>query len=165
MTKPSDPDDVARLILLRQLSRGPRTRAQLADACARRGVPEPSTQRVLDRFAELGLIDDEAFADAWVQSRHAGRGLSRRALRHELRRRGVADEAIEEALEQVDESDEQAAAEALVRSRLPALARHDDPTKARRLQGLLARRGYSAGLAARVVRDVLGEQPSEDLVP
>lgn len=161
----NDPHEVARLILLRQLTRGPRTRSQLAETCAKRGVPDEVTERVLDRFAELGLVDDDAFAAAWVQSRHAGRGLSRTALRFELRQRGVAEQTIDEALEQVDPDDERQAAETLVRSRLRGLQGFDEPTKLRRLQGLLARRGYSPGLAASVVRQVVGEQHSEDFVP
>lgn len=151
----SDPVEVARLILLRQLTRGPRTREQLAQACRKRGVPEDATTQVLDRFGELGLVDDDAYAQAWVASRHTGRGLSRRALRYELRQRGVSDESVEAALESLDVGDELAAATALVQRRLPSLSQHDRATRTRRLRGLLARRGYSSGLAARVVAEVL----------
>lgn len=156
----TDPVEVGRLIVLRQLARGPRTRAQLAEACRRRGVPDDATENVLDRFTELGLVDDEAFAEAWVASRHSGRGLPRRALRHELRRRGVDTDTVEQALEQVDADDERAAAERLVRARLPSLGRHDRVTRARRLHGLLVRRGYSPGLAASVVQAALAEEAS-----
>jgi regulatory protein len=165
MARPNDPAEVARLIVLRQLSRGPRTRSQLAQACAKRSVPDDATERVLDRFGELGLVDDAAFAQAWVQSRHAGRSLSRRALRHELRQRGVDDETIDAALGQIGDEDERAAAVELVRVRLRSLGRYDYATKSRRLQGLLARRGYPVGLAADVVRKALGEKPVEDFVP
>ncbi len=133
------------------------------EACAKRGVPEPVTQRVLDRFTELRLIDDEAFAHAWVESRHRGRGLSRKALRFELRRKGVADETIDAALESIDADDERGAAVRLARSRVASLDRYDLPTRQRRLQGLLARRGYSSAVAAGVVREVLGERHEEDL--
>ncbi|MGA7688183.1 MAG: regulatory protein RecX [Jiangellales bacterium] len=153
----ADPVEVARLILLRQLTRGPRTRAQLAEACRKRDVPEAAADQVLDRFGDLGLVDDGAFADAWVQSRHGGRGLSRRALRHELKHRGVADETIEAALEQIDGDDEWAAAVALVRARLPGLHRYDQATQRRRLQGLLVRRGYSPGVAGAVVSQVIAD--------
>lgn len=165
MSTEADPDEVARLIVLRQLTRGPRTRAQLDEACTKRAVPQPVRERVLDRFTELGLIDDSSFAQAWVQSRHSGRGLSRKALRFELRRRGVADEVIDDALEQVGADDEREAAIALVRSRAAGLARYDRATRSRRLQGLLARRGYSAGLAAGVVREVLGDSSGQDVWP
>lgn len=143
--------------MLRRLERGPRTRAQLAEACVRRGVPSWATEQVLDRFTELGLVDDEAFAAAWVDSRHAGRGLARRALRHELTSRGVDRDTVDEALQRVDADDERAAAAALVQARLPALARVDHATRVRRLQGLLGRRGYSAGLSMAVIAEVLAD--------
>lgn len=143
--------------MLRRLERGPRTRAQLAQACARRGVPEWAVEQVLDRFSELGLVDDEAFAFAWVESRHAGRGLARRALRHELSTRGVDREIIDQALSQVDPERERAAARAIVDARLPGMARLDRAARIRRLQGLLGRRGYSAGLAMAVISEALDE--------
>jgi regulatory protein len=147
----ADPVEVARLIVLRRLERGPRTRAQLEQACARRNVPEWAVTQLLDRFAELGLVDDEAYARAWVRSRHAGRGLGRRALRHELLTRGVDRDVIDEAVAEITSDDEDAAARALVRARRPGLARYDRTTQRRRLVALLARRGYSAAVAAAVV--------------
>ncbi|MBA3250380.1 MAG: regulatory protein RecX, partial [Geodermatophilaceae bacterium] len=77
---PGDPESTARIICLRLLTLAPRTRAQLAQALERRGVPPAASEAVLDRFDEVGLIDDAAFSRAWVASRHAGRGLAGRAL-------------------------------------------------------------------------------------
>jgi regulatory protein len=161
----ADPIEVARLIILRQLSRGPRTRAQLGDACRRRGVPQDAAQQMLDRFEELGLVDDPAFARAWVESRHVGRGLSRRALRHELRERGIAEDIVEDALSGIDPNAEQATAAALVRARLPGVQRHDTATQLRRLTGLLTRRGYPPGMAAAVVRRVVAHPQGEAFDP
>lgn len=164
--------EVARLIVLRRLERGPRTRAQLEQACARRNVPEWAVTQLLDRFTELGLVDDEAYARAWVRSRHAGRGLGRRALRYELVSRGVGRDVIDEAVAEVTADDEDAAARSLVRSRLPSVARFDRTTQRRRLVGLLARRGYSSAVAARVVAQELADhdgveqdEPGGDLSP
>jgi regulatory protein len=122
---------------------------------ARRGVPEDAAEQVLDRFAEVSLVDDSAYAQAWVRSRHAGRGLARRALAHELRARGVADPLVAEALEEVSDADEEAAARELVRRRLPSTANLGVQTRVRRLVGMLARKGYPGGLAMRVVRSEL----------
>ncbi|MGY1726539.1 regulatory protein RecX [Geodermatophilus sp. SYSU D01062] len=148
---------MARAICLRALTGAARTRQQLADLLERRGVPEEAAAAVLDRFGEVGLIDDAAFARAWVTSRQAGRGLARRALRAELRAKGVDGEDAEQALAQVDEEDERAAARHLVERRLPALRRVDRVTATRRLIGMLARKGYNGGLAAGVVREVMDE--------
>ena len=121
----------------------------------RRGVPEDAAAAVLERFAEVKLIDDATFAKAWVDSRHHGRGLASRALGAELRQRGVASEDIEEALSDLDPEQELATARELVVRRLAATAGMPVPARMRRLTGILARKGYPAGLAYRVVREVL----------
>lgn len=157
-----DPEAVARTIALRQLTGAPRSRAQLQAAMATRGVPEDVAERLLDRFEEVGLVDDAQYAGMWVRSRHTGRGLARRALAHELSSRGVSPEVAAEALDQVGDDDEAEAARALVARRLPATRGLDRDVRARRLVGMLARRGYSSTLAIRVVREALAID-SEDL--
>jgi regulatory protein len=151
----ADPVEVARAICLRQLTAGPRSRAQLATALARRNVPADAAAVVLDRFTEVGLVDDAEFARAWVESRHLGRGLSRRALDHELHVKGVAPADRAAALETVDGESEAAAARRLVDRKLPSTRGLDPAVRARRLAGMLARRGYPPGVALRVVRAAL----------
>ena len=148
----ANPESVARAIVLRKLTAAPRTRAQLADDLRRRAVPDDVAEKVLDRFTEVGLINDQAFAGEWVRTRHAQRGLSRRALAHELRKKGVADELVAEAVDEVDDEDERRAAEELVARRLPSLRRFERDVQTRRLVGMLARKGYPGGLAMNVVR-------------
>jgi regulatory protein len=96
-----NPQAAAREICLRLLTAAPRTRAQLVTALRNRGVPESVAEEVLGRFAETGLIDDAAFARAWVESRHYSRGLSRRALAGELRERGVGDDEVRNAIDEL----------------------------------------------------------------
>ncbi len=153
----ADPESVARKILLDQLTGQARSRKELADKLAKKDVPAELAVRLLDRFEEVGLVDDDAFAWAWVASRGAtgGRGLARRALAQELRRKGIADDVVRETLDEVDPADEEAAARALVRKKLRSLDRVDDTTATRRLVGMLARKGYGSGLAFAVVRDEL----------
>lgn len=146
---------MARAICLRLLTTAPKTRAQLADALRKRGVPEEAARTVLERFSEAGLIDDEAFAAAWVSSRHHGRGLARRALAQELRHRGVEEETVQEAVAQLDPEQEVETARGLVARKLAATRGADPRTRMRRLVGMLARKGYPAGLAFRVVREAL----------
>ena len=154
----SDPESAARAICLRQLAHAPRTRAQLAEAMARRGIPGDIADGVLDRFDEVGLIDDALFAAAWVRSRHTGRGLARRALAHELRGRGVADELVQDAVEQLGDEEELETARDLVARRLGATKGLPVETRVRRLAGVLARKGYPSGLAMRVVREALVDE-------
>jgi regulatory protein len=158
----ADPEAVAKLICLRMLTTAPRTRAQLAAALRRRGVPEEAAEAVLGRFTEVKLIDDATFASAWVESRHHGRGLSGRALAAELRNRGVESGDIQAAVGRLDPEQEVATARSLVASRLSATRGQPTPARVRRLIGVLARKGYSQALAYRLVREAL-EQEGVDL--
>jgi regulatory protein len=146
---------VAREICLRLLSAAPRTRAQLADALRRKDVPDEVAERVLSRFSAVGLIDDAAFSQAWVQSRHLGRGLARRALAAELRQRGVTADTVDEAVETLGSDQEEATARELIARRLPGTRGLDPAKRMRRLVGVLARKGYPPGLAYRVVKEAL----------
>ncbi len=152
---PRDPEAAARQVCLRLLTLAPRTRAQLADALRRRHIPDEATGAVLDHLTEIGLIDDPAFARAWVESRHHGRGLSRRALSSELQRRGVADEDVHEAIELVDDDQEAAMARQVIAGKVRTTRGQPPTTRIRKLMGVLARRGYGAALAYQVVREAL----------
>ncbi|MEV8552964.1 recombination regulator RecX [Streptomyces glaucescens] len=153
-----DPAERARAICLRLLTGTPRTRKQLADALRKREIPDDVAEEVLSRFEEVGLIDDSAFADAWVESRHHGRGLARRALARELRTKGVDSTLIDAAVAQLDAEQEEATARELVARKLRATRGLERDKRLRRLAGMLARKGYSEGLALRVVRQALEEE-------
>jgi regulatory protein len=132
----------------------------LATALARRGISEETAAGVLDRYDEVGMIDDAAFARAWVASRHAGRGLARRALANELRQRGVDPEVTSDALGELDDPTEAATARALVDRRLRSVSGPPDAVF-RRLVGMLARKGYPPGVAIRAVKEALAAQGAE----
>lgn len=153
------PAEQAREICLRLLAVRPRTYIELAEALTKRGVPDAVIGEVLDRYREVGMVDDAAFARAWVTSRHRTKRLSRRALSQELRRKGVDTELVDEALEQVDEDSERDAARALVDKRLRGMAASVPPDAVfRRLVGMLARKGYPSGVAVSVVKEALAER-------
>ncbi|MGW3137199.1 recombination regulator RecX [Streptomyces sp. NPDC001139] len=155
---PADPVERARAICLRLLTGTPRTRKQLADALRKREIPDEAAEEVLSRFEEVGLINDSAFADAWVESRHHGRGLARRALAQELRTKGVNSELIDVAVAQLDSEQEEETARELVARKLRSTRGLDRDKRLRRLAGMLARKGYSQGMALRVVRQALEEE-------
>lgn len=156
-----DPGDdagaVARAVLLRRLSAAGRSRSELREDLLERGVPEAVADATLDHFIELGFIDDVAFAQGWVRSRHGARGLARFVIRRELRTKGVGEDIIDEALGAVDDEAERARAKELARARIRSMDRLDDAAKTRRLVGVLARRGYSGAVALSIVREVLDE--------
>jgi regulatory protein len=155
-TAETDPQARARQICLQLLTTRSRTRAELATALRKRGVGKATADQVLARFSEVGLIDDAAFAEAFVNSGHNYRGLGRRALVAGLRRRGVDERAVGEAVAAVDSAAEEEMARALVRRRLRTGAGDEDEAGSiRKLVGMLARRGYPEGMSYRVVRDEL----------
>ncbi|WP_407939552.1 regulatory protein RecX [Motilibacter aurantiacus] len=116
---------------------------------------------MLDRFTELGYIDDAAFARAWVTSRSAGRGLGRRALAEELRTRGVADEAVTAAFDELDPEAADDAVRRLVARKLAGTRGLDPDVRLRRVVGMLARKGHPPGLALRLAREGLAAEGAD----
>jgi regulatory protein len=162
---PGDPESVARAICLRLLTQRARSRAELADALATRGVPDDAATAVLDRFTEVGLIDDSALAESLAAAQHRERGLARRAVAAKLRQRGLDDDVVGAAVGGIDGDSERARARDLVARRRRALAGLPPDVQARRRVGLLARKGYSSGLAYEVVREVLADAPDWEPEP
>jgi regulatory protein len=137
---------------LRLLTDAPRSRAQLAAAMARKGVPEDVAETVLDRFTQVGLVDDAQYAALLVRSRHAERGLASSALRLELRRRGVDGAIAQAALDEITAEDEEAMARRLVARKLAATAGLEPQVRVRRTLAALGRKGYPPGLVGRLIR-------------
>lgn len=159
----SEPDEesAARSILLARLNDQPRSRAELAASLAKKNISPDVATGLLDRFEEVGLIDDAAFAHAWVESRQRTKGLARRALDLELRRKGIAPDLIAEALESIDAETEHDAAGRLVRRKLPSVRGLEPSVQVRRLTSMLARKGYRPQVAFDVVRQELENLPQE----
>lgn len=152
----ADPEAVAREIVLRQLTSRAKSRAELERALATRGVPGDVAERVLDRFAEVALVDDAGFAEAWAESRQRG-GRSTRVIRQELRTKGVAPEDVDAALDALDPEADYRAARAFAEKRAAALRRESSEVRYRRVAGALARRGFSSNVTSRVLREVIHE--------
>lgn len=159
-----DHEQVARAIALRLLTGAPRSRHQLAEAMARKGVEEGAAERVLDRFTEVGLIDDAQYAQMLVRSQRESRGLARRGLAQELRRKGIGDADAAPALDTVDDEAEEASARALLERRLRTSGDLDPVVFSRRAVAMLGRKGYPPGLASRLVREMVDDRtnPSWD---
>ena len=153
----ADPFSVARNIALRQLSMAPKSRLQLEQSLAKRKVDEFVAKSVLDRLTEVGLIDDLAYAGMFVRSRCLTKKVSRSVLKIELRQKGISDEFIAQALLEISDDDEYQMASELVIKKLRAMRNLDQEVIKRRLFGLLARKGYHAGIATRVIREQLND--------
>ena len=143
---------------LRLLTVRARTRAELETQLTKRGYPEDVSARVLDRLVEVGLLDDAAFAEEWVRSRRTNSGKGKRALAAELRTKGVDAELIAETLDSVDAGEWRVQAEQLVAGKLRRERLDDELKVTRRLVAMLARRGYSQGMAFDVVSTQLAQE-------
>ncbi|WP_313811755.1 regulatory protein RecX [Glutamicibacter sp.] len=149
----------ARGILLRQLTASDKTAKQLKDKLLDKDCPEHIADEVIDRYAEINLIDDERFAKSWVAARARSRGLARGAIKRELRTKGVDDDTAAEALEQIDDEAEEQRARELARTKLRPESMGADRDKAlRRLVGMLGRKGYNGGLAYKIAREEWDER-------
>jgi regulatory protein len=160
---PGDPEAVARIICLRLLDQRARSRAELATALRRKGVPAQAAGAVLDRFTEVGLINDADLANGYALTQHEQRGLAGRAVALRLRRRGLDEAVVRAAVDQIDPDSERATAQRLVARKLATLGGLEPQVRARRLVSLLARRGYPAGLAHEVVRAALADAELTEL--
>ncbi|WP_246868315.1 regulatory protein RecX [Saccharopolyspora sp. ASAGF58] len=165
--KPDDAEQLARDTVYRLLAARARSCSELRQALLRKEIDEDVADAVLQKFVDAGLVDDASFAEEWVQSRQRYQGLGRKALGFELRRKGVEEHVVEAALSTVDSDAEVEQARELVQRKLRTMANLDHAAKMRRMVGMLARKGYSEGLAFRVVREEIersgADVPDSDL--
>lgn len=156
----ADPYAVARQIVLRQLTMSPKSRHQLREKLRQRDCPDDVAEAVLDRMEQVGLVDDGKYAEALVRSKQVSRGLSKRALAHELRQKGVDRDTADAVLDDVSATDEEDRAKALVAGRLPRLRGQHRDVAMRRLAGMLGRKGYPSGLSLQVIREAIDADPA-----
>lgn len=139
----ADAEEMAHERALRFLAARPRSETEVRQRLQKHKVAAPVIEAVLARLRSAGLIDDQAFARYWVENRNTFRPRSARALRMELKRKGVAGDALGEAL---DDANDAEAAYALAAKRAPRLAALPEPEFRRKLSDYLARRGFNFDL-------------------
>ena len=153
--------EMARESVLRTLSAAAKSRAELVASLARKGFPEEVANQVLDRLGAVGLINDADYAEMLVRTRFHERGLARRAIAVELRRRGVPESEASCALEQVTDDDE---TKASIRLAIKVIARTSATTgeaRVRRAAAVLARKGYSQSVTYSAVKAALAAEGEE----
>jgi regulatory protein len=151
--------DAAKQVLLRRLSHAPRTRKELAKDLKDKDISDEVANLALDRFEEVGLINDQVLASNYVSSQHERKGLGKNSLRQQLRAKGVSDDVALDALSQISDDQEFQAAFALACKKIRSLQKDDAKTQLRKIVGVLARKGYSSNLAFRVAKEVIADLP------
>jgi regulatory protein len=144
----------ARNIVLNQLNFMPRSRKELETALTKRHIEPDVAKSVLDRFEEIGMVDDAAYAELLIRSRCNTKRVARSVLRQQLRQKGVDQEIIEAALMVVSDTDELRMATELVERKVRSMSRLEPEVRKRRLFGLLARKGYNTAITLRVIQDL-----------
>jgi regulatory protein len=154
-----------------------RSVADLRGRLLKAGYPAALVESSVARLTEIGLLDDEAYARGWLETRDRARPRGERVLRQELRMRGVPRDVAVAALDErrdaaADRSEadadlpasaDEAAAIRLVERRASALARVSDPRERRqRAYALLARNGFDPDVAGRVAARIAIVPPAED---
>ena len=131
-----------------------KSKGELVAHLKKRGIEDDVAAATVYRLQEAGLINDEEFARAWTQSRHRAKKLSKRIIAGELRQKGVSQELIDGALDEIDSEEEFKTALLLAERKLSSLARFDQETQLRRIQSLLGRKGFSFDVISRVAREL-----------
>lgn len=125
---------------LRFLSYRPRSEAEMRRYLQGKKVPPTIEAEVVERLTAAGLLDDRAFARYWVENRESFNPRGRQALQYELRQKGLSEETIALALEDIDEED--SAYRALI-NRARRMSPLDQGTFHKKLGAFLRRRGFS----------------------
>ncbi|MEI9907488.1 MAG: regulatory protein RecX [Actinomycetota bacterium] len=150
----ADPYLEAQSIALIALAPRAKSRGELFAHLKKRGIAEDIANAVLYRLQEQGLVDDEAFARAWSESRQRSKKLSRRTIAGELREKGVNSEIVEIVCSEIDQDTEYAIALELAMRKLRPIAHLESDLIRRRVHGALARRGFSSSVIGEVMREL-----------
>jgi regulatory protein len=142
------------------LARAPRSTRDLRRRLLLKGEGEADVDATIERLTAAGLLDDVAYARAFVRGKVSSQGFSRRRLQQELAKRGVARDVADLAIAEVlhdDDVDEAANIERVARKKLRTLQGLDEETRRRRLFAFLARRGYDVDDVRSVVKTLRDE--------
>ena len=131
-----------------------KSKGELLAHLKKRGVEDDIAAATIFRLQEAGLLNDAEFAKAWSQSRHNSKKLSKRIIAGELRIRGVDQNSIDEALDEIDSEDEYRMAFSLAMKKYSTMSKLEADVQIRRVQSLLQRKGFSFDLIGRVIREL-----------
>lgn len=148
--KRQDDYEKAKDAALRLLTYRPRSVEEVKRRLIKKGYDEVIVKKVTDYLQEVDLLDDADFAEYWVEQRETFRPRSRMALRRELRQKGVSREAIEAAVEEVDEVE---AARSAAQKQLWRYENLNEEDFRLKLGRYLQRRGFSYDIIKQIINE------------
>lgn len=151
-----DEQEVVYQRALRLLEHRPRAEEEIRRRLESKGIASAVIEKVIERLRQSKLVDDDQFAQVWVENRSTFRPRSRKALQFEMRQKGISPTAIERALANLETDEEELAYQAAMKQsrKLNHLERMEFR---RKLSGFLARRGFGYEIIAPVVERVWKE--------
>ena len=149
---PERQEQRARNVLLYQLARGAKSAHTLKQILERREIDAEIAEAMIERFIEVGLIDDIAYAETVVNSRQKFKGLAKSAIKRELNQKGVEATIVEQVTSEITVETEFEMAIELANKRIVRMANLEYSVRQRRLNGYLARKGYSSSIVMAAVK-------------
>jgi len=141
------------------LSYRARSETEIRKNLQKHEIPEVVIEETLQRLRREGFANDEQFARVWVENRSTFRPRSRRMMAMELRQKGIDDEAMQPALQDIDD---EALAYQAAQKRAPRFERLEWNEFRKKLSGFLARRGFSYSVISPVVTQIWNETRAEE---
>lgn len=145
--------------LLRKLGMADMSAHEVRVWLRERDIDDETAEEILGRVEHLGYVDDYRLAEQLTSRLVLRKGQGRSAIALELRKRNLSQSAIDEALANIDQSDELNRAIDQALKRAPSVQRFDRATAERRLHGFLSRRGYPSGVVREAIHAAFGEYP------
>jgi regulatory protein len=149
-------------VVMRRLNAAPRSRGELSKYLLAKDFDPTLIEKVLDRVSSMGYIDDVAYAQEWVRSRHRSRGLAPSVLKRELINKDVDVEVIDAALEQLTSEETLGRAYELAAKKYRSLLSVDHAVAVRRIASLLQRKGYPPSMCFQVAKETVGADLDAD---
>ncbi len=157
----------------RFLEARPRSVAEVRRRLTQAGYRHDLVDTAITRLGDLGILDDEAFGRAWIESRDRARPRGERALRAELALKGVDRSLVDHLLEERRDEPGADGPEVDLRAAERLLARHarqlerlaDPRSRRQRAYALLARNGFDPSVAAAAARAVAETEPDDRDAP
>lgn len=142
----------ARNVLLYQLARGAKSAHTLRGILEKREIDKEIAESVIQRFIEVGLIDDVAYAETFVNAKQRHKGLAKSAIKRELSQKGVDAHVVEQVTAEITAESELEMAIDLANRRIGRMASLAYDVRQRRLNSYLARKGYSSAVVLTAVK-------------
>lgn len=131
--------------------------AELRNKLVKKEHPEDVVDVLIDKLEKANLLNDRAYAHGYVRAQRESRKLSKKALRLQMRKKGLPDSAVSEALDEVQAEDEHELAFSVAMKKARSTRGLPREVRERRILGMLARRGFPTGISLDVTRRALDE--------